>query len=109
MGLAGLAAADYVAGRAVRFEADEQVVYGIHHLAIVEGGFGHGDGFDWALACEDFGDELGQIRYLKWKQLAVPAAGIRIYPDDLLAVQIFEGVGDQAVLAERDDQIIRTE
>lgn len=88
-------------GRDVAAGPDEQVVDSVELGAGVERRLRHGDTLDGAASPDLFGDNAGEIGDAEGQRDAVPALGIGVQPDDMLAVEIFERVGDEPILSER--------
>ncbi|QOZ52591.1 hypothetical protein XH90_15375 [Bradyrhizobium sp. CCBAU 53338] len=89
--------------------ADEEVVYGMEHLAVAESRLGHRHGLAVALVGCDLRQQLCEVGRFEGKQDAVVARRIRVEPDQRMVVEIFHGVGDDAVLAQRDHDVIGRE
>ncbi len=107
MVLGGVPEPNAITGRAVRPDTHEQVVHGTHDLAVVEGGLSQSNGSGRTPSCQDLGHERRQVPDAERQQRSVPTMRVRVHADEGLAVEVLEGVGDHAVLAQGNNHVPR--
>ena len=56
-----------------------------------------------------FENDLGEVFDFEGQQFSIPSRRVRIDPDDELPVEILQCVGDETVLTQRYDSIVRRE
>jgi hypothetical protein len=104
-----VAGVENVAGRHVRALPHEEIVDREQALSVVQAGDGHGHFLVWSRPPHDVGKHGGQIASLKGQEHAVPAVRRGIEPHQRLAGQVLEGIGDHAVLADGEDDVLGAE
>jgi hypothetical protein len=100
---------DLVAGRLVGGVSDENLVEGEHLLAVVEGCPDHRA---LLVMCGTPSDVSHQVPRRLWRvrdEGAGVTVGLWVEADDRLLGKVFRDVGDEPVLAERDDDVVGLE
>jgi hypothetical protein len=100
---------DAVAGGLVAGVADVDLVQGKKDLAVVGAGFDHGPRLDSGLSGDSSGKQLGGGIRSVGDQDAGVAGGFGVDADDRLSIEVFGDIGDEAVLADDDGDVIGCE
>src|SRR6266851_1995232 len=104
-----IAVSDAVARGDVRTGADEQVVKGEQTLSILQFCLCQSDGAHAGLTSERSFQVQPEVGRLKGQENPIETLGIRVDRQNWLSGHVFGGVGDQAILTQRDNDVVLRE
>jgi hypothetical protein len=89
--------------------ADEQIIESQQSLSILENHLGQGDLADFGLCLHYVYDGFAGLVWRERQQYAVKPRRLGIHGNDRLIAHVFCGVRDQAVLPQRDHEVVLLE